>query len=289
MLEAGLKPHYHRNPSSGGALVKSWVALLLACLGVAVAFGCRGNAPAPSDESLASRPATAESETETPAANAPENSEPPAPPPTPIDHNGVVKETMNAAGYTYLEVDKGGKTVWLAAPEMELKKGDKVEAPPGMPMKDFTSRTLRRTFPMIYFVGYVKVVNPEEPVAPAPAKASPVVPDPAAALDFKGLTRPDGGLTVAEIFAGKARLEGKPVVIRAKVVKFSPDIMGKNWVHLRDGTGSTGTDDITVTTSAKPEVGDTVLVKGVVALERDFGHGYKYDVLIENAEITVEE
>jgi hypothetical protein len=260
----------------------------MACLGATVVFGCRGSAPARSDESVASRPATAGSENETPGVNAPGKTEPPAPPPKPTDHNGVVKETMNAAGYTYLQVDTGEETVWLAAPEMTLQKGDKVEAPPGMPMKDFPSRTLNRTFPMIYFVQRVTVVSAARPATPAPAKASPGAPDPAAAMDFKGLTRPDGGLTVAEIFAAKASLEGKPVVIRAKVVKFTPDIMGKNWLHLRDGTGSKGTSDVTVTTAGRARVGDTVLVKGVVAVDRDFGYGYKYDVLVENAEVAVE-
>jgi len=206
----------------------------------------------------------------------------------PTNHNGVVTETMNAAGYTYLQVDKGGTTVWLAAPETALKKGDKVEAPAGMPMKDFTSRTLRRTFPMIYFVSQVKVVNVEPPAGPASAEVPSNDPDPDVAIDFRGLTRPDGGLTVAEIFARKASLAGRPVVVRARVVKFSPLIMGKNWVHLRDGTGAAGTNDLTVTTAARADVGDRVLVKGVVALNRDFGHGYKYDVLIEDAEITVE-
>jgi len=194
----------------------------MACLGATVVFGCRGSTPARSDAPVASRPPAAGSETEMPAVNAPEKTEPPAPPPKPTYHNGGVKETMNAAGYTYLLVDTGGETVWLAAPEMALKKGDKVEAPPGMPMKDFTSRTLNKTFATIYFVEHVKVVGTEKPATPAPAKASPVAPDPAVAMDFKGLTRPDGGLTVAEIFAGKASLAGKPVVIRAKVVKFSP-------------------------------------------------------------------
>ena len=77
-------------------------------------------------------------------------------------------------------------------------------------------------------------------------------------------------------------------MVRAKVVKFSPNIMGKNWIHLQDGTGTKGTDDLTVTTATSVKVGDTILVSGVVVINRDFGYGYKYDVIIEDAKVTIE-
>jgi hypothetical protein len=87
----------------------------------------------------------------------------------------------------------------------------------------------------------------------------------------------------------RTQLAGQPVVIRGKVVKSNPGIMGKNWLHVRDGSGAEGTNDITVTTAGDvPNVGDTVLVKGPVTLNKDFGMGYQYDVIIEDAEVTVE-
>jgi hypothetical protein len=72
------------------------------------------------------------------------------------------------------------------------------------------------------------------------------------------------------------------------VVKFISGIMGKNWLHLRDGTGAPGSDDLTVTTDATVETGSTVVVRGTVTTDRDFGAGYKYELIIEDAEITVE-
>ena len=91
--------------------------------------------------------------------------------------------------------------------------------------------------------------------------------------------------TVAEVFAQRAVLRGKAVTVRGKVVKYNPGIMGKNWIHLRDGSGSAGnsTDDLTVTTGDRTKVGDVVVVKGVVHTDRDLGSGYKYSVLIEEA------
>ena len=86
----------------------------------------------------------------------------------------------------------------------------------------------------------------------------------------------------------RTELSGKTVSVRGKVVKFSPKIMGKNWVHLKDGTGESGSDDLTITTAASVKVGDTVLVRGVVATDKDFGFGYRYELLVEDASITVE-
>jgi len=99
-----------------------------------------------------------------------------------------------------------------------------------------------------------------------------------------------GGKTVAEVFAEKDQLGGQAVTVRGKVVKTNANIMGKNWLHVRDGSGAEGTNDLTVTTAAHlPSVGDTVLVTGQVSLNKDFGMGYAYDVIVEDAEVKVEE
>jgi len=128
--------------------------------------------------------------------------------------------------------------------------------------------------------------------APASAPATEPHPMPAApteAVDLTGIAKADGGKTVAEVFAEKDQLAGQQVLLRAKVVKTNSGIMGKNWLHVRDGSGAEGTNDLTVTTSAPaPDVGDTVLVKGSVSLNKDLGMGYVYDVIVEDAEVTVE-
>jgi len=89
--------------------------------------------------------------------------------------------------------------------------------------------------------------------------------------------------TVAEVNANRGELKGKTVVVRGKVVKFTPGVMGKNWLHLRDGTGADadGSNDLLVTTQGETKIGDVVLARGVVATDRDFGSGYSYKVLLE--------
>jgi len=107
-------------------------------------------------------------------------------------------------------------------------------------------------------------------------------------VDFSRLTKAENGYTVAEIFAQQAQLATQEVTIRAKVVKFSPNIMKTNWIHLQDGSGVAGTNDLTITTSGQAALGDTVLVKGIIDLNQDFGYGYKYDVIIQDAQVVVE-
>jgi hypothetical protein len=112
---------------------------------------------------------------------------------------------------------------------------------------------------------------------------------PVADVDLTGIEKADGGKTVAEVFAEKDQLAGAIIVIRGKVVKTNAGVMGKNWLHVRDGSGAEGTNDLTVTTaSVLPEVGSTVVVSGPLTLDKDFGMGYQYDVIIEDAEVVVE-
>jgi hypothetical protein len=107
-------------------------------------------------------------------------------------------------------------------------------------------------------------------------------------IDVSKIVKPKGGKTVEEIYQEKARLNGNRVTLRGKVVKYNGEILGKNWLHLRDGTGTEPANDLTVTTQAKVKVGDTVLVDGIVRTDRDIGAGYKYAVMIEDAKVTVE-
>jgi len=107
-------------------------------------------------------------------------------------------------------------------------------------------------------------------------------------IDISGIKKAAGGKTVAEIYNDKANLSDKEIVVRGKIVKFSPAIMGKNWIHLQDGSGSKGTNDLPVTTAAMAQVGDTVLVRGLVTIDKDFGAGYVYKVIIQDAEVLVE-
>ena len=111
---------------------------------------------------------------------------------------------------------------------------------------------------------------------------------PATTVDLKGIKKAPGGMTVQEIITGAKGLNGKKVTVRGRVTKVLPEIMGKNWVHLGDGSGADGKADLTITTKSMVKVGDLVLATGTIAANKDFGSGYKYDVIMEDASFKVE-
>lgn len=230
---------------------------------------------------------------------------------------GTVVETMDAARYTYVLIDTGSEKVWAAAPQFKVAKGDKVWASSGMAMKNFKSETLNRTFDVVFFA---EAIGPDTGTPPTAAASPHGAMPPGAmppgamaggpagdlpgsmpaghpdvsklagegAIDLANIKKVDNGKTVAEIYAAKAALAGKPVALRGKVVKINAQIMGRNWLHVRDGSGGEGSNDLTVTTDGLAKVGDTVLVQGTLVTDKDFGSGYKYDVLVEGATVKVE-
>jgi hypothetical protein len=245
---------------------------------LALLAGCSENSPAPKTE--AAKPS---------AQAAPAT--PPAPATAP-GKAGKVIETMDSAGYTYVNVDTGSEQIWAAAPQFAVKVGDDVVVPEGMPMPNYHSKTLDRTFDMVYFVPSVLVGGAQQLAGQQPGgnamdgTSRTVVGK--TDVDLSGLKPAKDGQTVSDIFAKKAELAGKPVKVRGKVVKFTPAIMGKNWIHVQDGTGDAGSNDLTVTTSATAKMGDTVVISGVLTTDKDFGAGYKYSVIVEDAEVAVE-
>jgi hypothetical protein len=176
--------------------------------------------------------------------------------------SGAVIETMNAGGYTYARLDHGGTQVWVAGPETKLVIDARLGAMTGSLMTDFHSDSLKRTFDRIYFINsYAQPTTSNEKVAVA-----------------------SGGKSLADVIAGKDALAGTSVVVRGRVTKLNSGIMDRNWIHLSDD----GSSDLLVTTHDTTKLGEIVVARGVVATHQDFGAGYKYDVMIENATLASE-
>lgn len=203
---------------------------------------------------------------------------------------GTVVATENADRYTYVQIDIGGEKIWFAAPASTFSIGEEVVIPSGgLPMKDFYSKTLDRTFDMVYFTGNLKRINTSGETLPPghPPIHAAESPKPAE-TDLSDIQQPEGGKTIAEIYQQQDALAGKPVIVRGKAVKVSNGILGKNWIHLQDGSGEEGSDDLTVTMDGLVKPGDIITVRGTLNLDRDFGSGYKYGVILEDATLQTE-
>ena len=200
---------------------------------------------------------------------------------------GTVITTIDADIYTYVEVELDGENVWFAVPASAYTPGEEVLIPSGgLPMKEFYSKTLDRTFDMVYFVGAIARVNASEEELPPghPPLGDTKIPT-VAEMDFSDIERPEGGKTVSEIYQQQDTLAGTSVLVRGKAVKVANNILGKNWVHLSDGSDEAGSHCLTLTTEGIVAVGETITVRGMLSLNRDFGAGYKYAVLLEDAEV----
>jgi len=66
---------------------------------------------------------------------------------------GTVVEVVDAGRHIYVHIDTGEQRVWVAVPAFDGKLGDKVLVPPAVPVANFKSRNLNRTFKVMYFVG----------------------------------------------------------------------------------------------------------------------------------------
>jgi len=191
---------------------------------------------------------------------------------------GEVLETIDASEYTYLRLKTREGEVWAAVARAELKKGATVTVENAMAMKDFKSKTLNRTFTVLM----MGELGGADRAAPHASRAKPTV-DTANLKVAKAAGA--NAKTVAEILTKSAELKDKPVLVRGKVVRYNEGIMGKNWLHLRDGTGAEadGSNDLLVTTNSQAKLGDIVTAKGIVQTDRNYGAGYSYKVLVGDA------
>ena len=205
---------------------------------------------------------------------------------------GEVLEVREAPPYTYLRLKTEAGETWAAVTAVPVKKGAQVTVVNTLVMQDFESKALKRKFDKVVFG---TLGDPNAPAAAAPTQASPhgaggMMPAPKASVATVGKVAKASGSdarTVEEVIAGKTGLKDKSVSVRAQVVRVNNGIMGKNWIHVQDGSGkaAAGTHDILVTSKDTVAVGDIVTVKGTVRTEVKIGQGYDYAVLIEDASI----
>ena len=200
----------------------------------------------------------------------------------PDAHQVTAKEVIQATNYTYVRVSEDTKEYWVAINKSEITTGGTYFWSKGMAMEDFQSKDLNRTFPMLYLVQNFT----DKPITgdhQSSASSSWAGKQPAAEQQDISVPPAENGITLEELFAHKDQYAGKSVIVRGKVVKYNPHIMGKNWIHIQDGTRSGNEFDLAVTSQDEAAMGDVVTFKGKITLDKDFGAGYYYKVIMEDA------
>lgn len=202
---------------------------------------------------------------------------------------GEVLEVRDAAPYTYLRLKTADGEAWAAVSAAAVRKGTRVTIDNPLVMQDFESKSLNKTFDKIVFGTLADAQAPAAAAKASPHGAMGGAGAGATAAPVAKVAKASGSdaRTVAEIVGGKARLKDQSVSLRGQVVKANLGIMGKNWYHVQDGSGSAGdgSHDVLVTTKDRAAVGDVVLVKGTVRTDVKLGAGYEYAVLIEDASL----
>lgn len=193
-------------------------------------------------------------------------------------HKIIVIEKLEAGGYVYLKVLEKGNEYWMAVPGRKIEIGATYYYDGGVEMRKFESKTLKRIFDTVIFAEGVR----EKKNVVKKVKKRSIKKEITSTVKVE---KAPNGIRIAELFENPKRYQSKQVIIKGQVVKVNNGIMGVNFVHLQDGTKVKGEYDITITSIDKFKIGDVVTIKGTVILNKDFGAGYIYDVLVENAVI----
>ena len=203
----------------------------------------------------------------------------------------VVKEVIQVNSYTYLHVLEEEDEKWIAVPTMEAQPDEVYYYRGGAEMRNFFSTELNRTFDVVLFLGGITNANAVDPVngivdPNTPKEDMKPAKEPTLdqlALDIDSL---EGGVRIGTLFEKAQHYKGKRVKVVGEVTKFTANIMGKNWIHFQDGSAFEGNYDLMVTSQDKVSVGDVVVFEGVIAVNKNFGAGYFYKVILEDGVIV---
>lgn len=196
-----------------------------------------------------------------------------------------VTEVLQANAYTYLKVNENFNEKWVAVTKADIKPGDVYYYDSALEMTNFKSKDLDRTFDVVYFVNQIS----KTPLSQNQnGMGGAMMPQHSGKVETKeessvALEKGKNELTIAQIFANRSDYSTKEFEIKGVVVKVNPQVMGKNWIHIQDGTSNNGSFDLTITTQDLPEVNDEVIFKGKLTLDKDFGAGYSYTEIMEDA------
>jgi hypothetical protein len=197
-------------------------------------------------------------------------------------HTVTVEEVLNTEKYSYLNVTENGEKFWIAIPRIEVEIGGTYHYTDALVKHNFESKEYNRVFETIYLVSDIHSHSAESGESTAHGSGDSGEPS----QDAVNIKPAEGSVQLAELFANKEKYKDKTVQVTGKCVKVNPMIMGRNWVHIRDGSGE-GLD-LTITTSENVQLNEVVTFEGIITLDKDFGAGYQYDIIMEQASLKTD-
>ena len=199
-------------------------------------------------------------------------------------HKIVIEEVLQTSSYTYLLAEENGASQWLATLKLDASVGDTFYYKGGLDMVDFNSKELDKTFESVLFLEGL-YTSEAMLLGEKDMTGSPNITNSATTTISSIIEPADGGISIAELMANKSSYGDKKVKLRGKVVKYNAGIMNKNWIHLQDGTSDGEENDIVITTDVSASVGDIITIEGIITLDKDFGAGYFYNIIMEEGVI----
>ena len=204
-------------------------------------------------------------------------------------HEVKVDSVTQTSQYTYLKVSENGTSNWIAVTAMDAKPGETYYYTKALEMANFKSKELNRVFATIYFVEDISNQPVAAPVAAMGGMSGNMAAHKGKAPDAQkegiSVAPAENGLSIAKLFTDRANYSGKTVRMKGQVVKVNDEVMGKNWIHIQDGTKDGDNFDLTITSMDKVKVDDLVTFEGTISLKKDFGYGYFYEVILEDAKL----
>lgn len=191
-------------------------------------------------------------------------------------HEAIVEEILQTTKYTYLFLDEGGVKRWIAIARAEVNKGEKVKYTGGLRMANFKSTELNRNFEELLLVSNIQRAG-DRPAG----NLFQEIKEGGSPIEKEKITIAKGSISLIDLFRSPEKFAGKKVLVSGRCIKINYQIMGKNWIHLEDESGASKT--LTITSQSALEPGKLGSFEGTITLNKDFGAGYQYDIILEDA------
>jgi hypothetical protein len=190
-------------------------------------------------------------------------------------HSVVVLEVLQASNYVYLYVSEGDEEYWLATSKTEVKEGETVYFEGGFLQTNFESKEHHRTFDELYLVNSISKNTPSKTSSGRSESQS---------SGSSRVVDVSGSVKIADLVSDPKKYSGQTIQISGECVKINSNIMGRNWIHIKDG--SKDDYDLVITSDIVVPQGQLITMTGTVALDKDFGASYKYDIIIEDGKLV---